>query len=110
MALLWESLATREVKLLEHSMRNRYRLPAGCTWVNYVRCHDDIGWTFDDEDAKTIGIDPVGHRNFLNKFYTGDYPGSFAKGVPFQFNSDTGDVRISGTFSSLPNASTTAVS
>lgn len=101
MALLWEALATREVKLLEHSMRNRYRTPAGCTWVNYVRCHDDIGWTFDDQDARNIGLDPVGHRKFLNKFYTGDYPGSFSKGVPFQFNADTGDVRISGTFSSL---------
>ena len=68
MALLWEALATREVKLLEQSMRNRYRTPAGCTWVNYVRCHDDIGWTFDDQDARKIGIDPVGHRKFLNKF------------------------------------------
>ena len=101
MALIWESLATREVKLLEHSMRNRYRIPAGCAWVNYVRCHDDIGWTFDDQDARNVGIDPVGHRKFLNKFYTGDFPGSFAKGVPFQFNAETGDVRISGTLSSL---------
>jgi amylosucrase len=101
MALLWESLATRKVKLLEHSMRNRHRIPAGCQWVNYVRCHDDIGWTFDDQDARNVGIDPVGHRKFLNKFYTGDFPGSFAKGVPFQFNADTGDVRISGTLSSL---------
>jgi len=82
-------------------MRHRYPTPAGCTWVNFIRCHDDIGWTFDDQDARNVGIDPVGHRQFLNKFYTGDYPGSFAKGVAFQFNADTGDVRISGTFSSL---------
>jgi len=89
------------VRLLEHCMRNRYRIPAGCSWVNYVRCHDDIGWTFDDQDARSIGIDPVGHRKFLNDFYTGGYSGSFARGVPFQFNADNGDVRISGTFSSL---------
>jgi amylosucrase len=101
MSLLWEALATRDVKLLEHSMRNRYRTPAGCTWVNYVRCHDDIGWTFDDDDARFVGIDPAGHRRFLNDFYTGRHPGSFARGVPFQQNDDTGDVRISGTFSSL---------
>ena len=101
MALLWEALATREVKLLEYSMRNRYPTPAGCTWVNFIRCHDDIGWTFDDQDAQNVGIDPVSHRKFLNKFYTGEYPGSFAKGVAFQFNADNGDVRISGTFSSL---------
>ena len=101
MALLWEALATREVKLLEHSLKNRNRIPAGCSWVNYVRCHDDIGWTFDDQDARNIGIDPVGHRYFLSKFFTGEFPGAFARGVPFQFNADTGDVRISGTLSSL---------
>ena len=49
MALLWEALATREVRLLAHAMRDRKRLPYGCTWVNCPRCHDDIGWTFDDE-------------------------------------------------------------
>jgi amylosucrase len=101
MALLWEALATTEVKLLEYSMKHRSRIPAGCTWVNYLRCHDDIGWSFDDDDARKVGIDPVGHRKFLNTFYTGQYPGSFAKGVPFQFNPDTGDVRVSGTLSSL---------
>jgi amylosucrase len=101
MALLWEAMATQETKLLEHSMRKRYQIPDGCAWVNYIRCHDDIGWTFDDQDAKEVGIDPGGHRNFLNRFYTGDFSGSFARGVPFQFNADTGDLRISGTLSSL---------
>jgi amylosucrase len=101
MALLWEALATEEIKLLEHSMRYRTRIPEGCAWVNYLRCHDDIGWAFDDEDARRVGIDPVGHRKFLNQFYTGEYPGSFARGVPFQFNPETGDVRVSGTLSSL---------
>jgi len=69
--------------------------------ANYLRCHDDIGWTFDDEDARRLGINPQGHRKFLNDFYTGRYPGSFARGVPFQFDQGTGDLRISGTFSSL---------
>jgi amylosucrase len=101
MALLWEAMATRETKLLEYSLRRRHRIPDRCAWVNYIRCHDDIGWTFDDQDARDVGIDPVGHRKFLNRFYTGDYPGSFARGLPFQFNADTGDLRISGTLSSL---------
>ena len=101
MALLWEALATRETKLLERSMRHRERLPYGCAWVNYLRCHDDIGWTFDDNDARHLGIDPQGHRKFLNDFYTGKYPGSFSRGIPFQFDPNTGDLRISGTLSSL---------
>ena len=96
MALLWEALATREVKLLDHSMRTRFKLPQGCAWVNYLRSHDDIGWTFDDNDARWEWIDPVGHRRFLNAFYAGRFEGSFARGVLFQENPDTGDARISG--------------
>jgi amylosucrase len=101
MALLWEALATREVKLLAHSMRTRFTLPPGCAWINYLRSHDDIGWTFDDADARWVWIDPDGHRRFLNAFYSGRFPGSFARGVPFQENPDTGDARISGTLASL---------
>ncbi|QDT31213.1 alpha-amylase family glycosyl hydrolase [Thalassoglobus polymorphus] len=101
MALLWESLATREVKLLNRSLSHRHKIPSGTAWVNYLRCHDDIGWTFDDGDAAAVGINGYDHRQFLNKFYTGQYPESFARGVPFQYNADTGDMRISGTMASL---------
>jgi len=101
MALLWESLATRKVALLHHSMQRRFALPEGCAWVNYVRCHDDIGWTFADEDAAEIGINGFDHRQFLNEFYTGRFPGSFARGVPFNYNPRTRDMRISGTCASL---------
>jgi len=101
MALLWESLATREVRLLAHSLRTRRRLDAGCAWVDYVRSHDDIGWTFSDEDAVAVGIDPRGHRAFLNAFYTRSFPGSFARGLPFQHDPRTGDGRVSGTCAAL---------
>lgn len=101
MALLWNSLATREVRLLSYSMRSRFKIPAGCAWVNYVRVHDDIGWTFSDEDAAQLGINGYAHRQFLNAFYTGRFAGSFARGLPFQENPKTGDCRISGTGASL---------
>ena len=101
MALLWESLATRKVELLVHTLRNRFRLPEDTAWVNYVRCHDDIGWTFDDQDAAAIGINAPDHRRFLNDYYTGRFPFSFARGVSFQENHETGDMRISGTLASL---------
>ena len=101
MALLWESLATRKTELLEQSLSHRHTLPPQTTWVNYLRCHDDIGWTFDDEDAAQLGINAYDHRQFLNAFYTGRFPGSFARGIPFQENEETGDVRIAGTLASL---------
>ncbi len=101
MALLWESIATRQTKLLTQSLRHRHQLPPGTSWVNYLRGHDDIGWSFDNDDAWAVGINPDDHRNFLNSFYTGSFHGSFACGVPFQYNPDTGDMRISGTMASL---------
>ena len=101
MALLWNSLATREVRLLRHSVGYRLQIPDDCAWVNYIRCHDDIGWTFDDGDAAALGINGYDHRRFLNSFYTGRFPGSFARGLPFQENPRTGDARISGSQASL---------
>jgi glycosidase len=101
MALLWEALATREVKLLRHSMDRRFDLPKDCAWVNYVRVHDDIGWTFADEDAIELGIRGYDHRQFLNQFYSGRFRGSFASGVPFNYNPVNQDMRISGTAASL---------
>ena len=63
--------------------------------VNYLRSHDDIGWTFDDNDARWEWIDPVGHRQFLNQFFIGRFAGSFARGMSFQENPATGDARVS---------------
>jgi amylosucrase len=101
MALLWNSLATREARLLNQALRERFDVGQGCAWVNYVRCHDDIGWTFSDEDAARLGINGSSHRQFLNSFYTGRFEGSFGRGLPFQENPKTGDARISGTCASL---------
>lgn len=101
MALTWEALATRNVGLLRHSMARRFTMPEDCTWINYVRVHDDIGWTFADEDAAELWINGFHHRRFLNDFYTGKFEGSFAMGLPFNYNPRTGDMRISGTAASL---------
>ena len=101
MALTWEALATRDARLLNQALERRHALPEGTAWVNYVRSHDDIGWTFADEDAAEFGIQGYPHRRFLNDFYVNRFPGSFARGVPFQDNPRTGDCRIAGTTASL---------
>lgn len=101
MVLLWESLATRKVSLMQHAMQKRFRTPENTAWVNYVRVHDDIGWGFADEDAAELGINGFDHRHFLNQFYTGQFEGSFAMGLPFNYNPRTQDMRISGTTASL---------
>lgn len=101
MALLWNSLATRKVRLLSQALTTRFKIHPETAWVNYVRVHDDIGWTFSDEDAAMLGVNGYDHRRFLNEFYRGRFEGSFARGLPFQENPKTGDCRISGTCASL---------
>jgi amylosucrase len=101
MALLWNSLATRKIRLLAQALAKRFRVDPSCAWINYVRVHDDIGWTFSDEDSAILGVNGYDHRRFLNEFYRGRFPGSFARGLPFQENAKTGDCRISGTCASL---------
>lgn len=101
MALLWEAAATRDVRLLRSSMAKRFSLPSGCAWVNYIRCHDDIGWSFADEDARMLGIDGYWHRQFLNQFYTGAFEGSYARGLRFNYNPINQDMRICGSAASL---------
>lgn len=101
MALLWNSLATRKTRLLNQAIKNRFKIHPECAWVNYVRVHDDIGWTFSDEDASQLWINGYDHRQFLNTFFSGRFDGSFARGLLFQENPATGDARISGTCASL---------
>lgn len=101
MALLWNSTATRDSVMLTRAMEKRFALPPECSWVNYVRSHDDIGWGFDDADTREVGVNPFDHRRFLNQFFSGEHPTSFARGVRFQDNPATGDARICGTCASL---------
>lgn len=101
MALFWSTIATRDTRLLTLSLKKRWYIPKNCAWINYIRCHDDIGWTFSDEDAAQLGIDGYMHRQFLNRFFTGRFDGTFGAGEPFQLNPSTGDCRICGTMASL---------
>ena len=101
MALLWNSIATKKVRLLRHSLNKRFRIPENCMWVNYIRCHDDIGWAFSNQDAEEIYMNPGDHRKFLSDFFIGRFQGSFSRGLPFQEDPRTKEGRVSGTTASL---------
>jgi amylosucrase len=101
MVMLWSTLATRDVRLAELALTRRRPAPLATAWVTYVRCHDDIGWAVSDADAASAGLDGFAHRRFLSDFYSGAFPGSFARGALFQPNALTGDARICGSAASL---------
>ena len=101
MALLWEAIATKNAKLLDQGIRSLPDKLDRATWLNYVRCHDDIGLGFDNSDIVKAGYDPYAHRRFLVDYFTGVYDDSPARGQPFGRNDKTGDARISGALASL---------
>lgn len=100
MALLWDGMATRNTKLLYQGIKSLPSKLERATWLNYVRCHDDIGFGFDDNDIRAIGYEPHAHRRFLINYFSGQYDG-MARGKLFMPNDATGDARICGSLASL---------
>ncbi|WP_180132322.1 amylosucrase [Rhodoferax sp. BLA1] len=101
MALLWDAVATKNARLLNQGVKSLPTKLERATWLNYVRCHDDIGLGFDDRDISLAGYDPHQHRNFLIEYFTGRFEGSPARGLPFGVNRKTGDARFTGSLASL---------
>lgn len=106
MALLWEAVATKNTILLNKGIHSIPEKLERATWLNYIRCHDDIGWGFSDADIIASGYDPVLHRRFLVDYYTGNYGMSNATGYAFGVNKKTGDARVSGSLASLAGLET----
>ncbi|BEP12712.1 alpha-amylase family protein [Acidothermaceae bacterium B102] len=101
MVQIWSMLATRDVRLTVHALRNLPTAPTNSAWITYVRCHDDIGWAIADDDAAAVGLNGWDHRSFLSDWYAGIFPGSTSRGLVFQYNPATGDRRISGMAAAL---------
>ena len=101
MALLWDAIATKNAKLLYQGVKNLPAKLERATWLNYARCHDDIGFGFDDNDIRAAGYEPFDHRKFLVSYFSGQFEGSPAKGMMFMHNEATGDARICGSLASL---------
>ena len=99
--MLWDAAATKNAKLLSQGISSLPDKLDRATWLNYVRCHDDIGLGFDDADIRAVGYEPAAHRRFIIDYYTGAWDDSPARGRPFGRNDKTGDARISGSLASL---------
>lgn len=101
MVNLWAALATEDARLLKHQMDVIHSLPENCYFVNYLRCHDDIGWGLDEEEEKKLFIDPLLHKEYLYRFFEGTFPGSFARGECYNYDPVSRDARSCGTTASL---------
>ncbi len=100
MVNIWNAIATRDIRLMTIDQSRLHPGFGGC-WINYARCHDDIGWGFNEEATRSIGLDPYFHKQFLIQFFEGQHEDSFSKGELYEFDEKTMDARNSGTLASL---------
>ncbi len=101
MASTWHTVATRDVRLLRHQLEQVFSLPKEYGFLNYLRCHDDIGWGLDYDFLRWFGADEVAHKKFLNDYFTGQWQGSPARGELYNNDPKLGDARLCGTTASL---------
>lgn len=101
MATTWNSIATGDIRLLKKQMDVVDQLPKQYVFLNYLRCHDDIGWGLDYETMKPWGIQEIPHKRYLNDYFTGKIPGSVSRGELYNDDPVTQDARCCGTTASM---------
>jgi amylosucrase len=100
----WASLAEENVGTLRAVLQAVPALPKNAGWINYVRCHDDIGWQplAPQAGSAETGMDEASVQARLRKisdFYTDGK--NFARGVSFQSGAGDAAHGINGMAASL---------
>ncbi len=101
MATTWHTVATRDVSLLRRQLDIVNSLPREYVFLNYLRCHDDIGWGLDYNTLRGEGIDEVAHKRYLNDYFRGYTGSSNSRGELYNEDFVTGDARFCGTTASM---------
>ncbi len=101
MATTWHTVATRNVRLLKRQLDIVNSLPREYVFLNYLRCHDDIGWGLDYAALKDEGIGERSHKQYLNDYFQGYVGASNSRGELYNADPVTGDARFCGTTASM---------
>lgn len=101
MATTWHTVATRDVSLLKRQLDIVAGLPKEYVFLNYLRCHDDIGWGLDYDFLKARGQEEVPHKKFLNDYFQGFTENSKSRGELYEYDPVTQDARFCATTASM---------
>ncbi|MCI5996249.1 MAG: alpha-amylase family protein [Blautia sp.] len=101
MATTWHTVATRDVSLLKKQLDIVNALPKNYVFLNYLRCHDDIGWGLDYATLRKEGIEEVPHKKYLNDYFRGYTGSSNSRAELYNEDPVTGDARLCATTASL---------
>lgn len=101
MATTWHTVATRNVHLLKQQLDIVNQLPKDYVFLNYLRCHDDIGWGLDYSSLQREGMDERSHKYYLNEYFQGYAGDSKSRGELYNADPITGDARFCATTASM---------
>jgi len=102
MATTWHTVATRDTALLKDQLQKVFSLPKEYVFLNYLRCHDDIGWGLDYDFLRSFAMwEERPHKAYLNDFFRGLRGLSNSQGELYNEDLVTGDARLCGTTASL---------
>ena len=101
MATTWHTVATRDVSLLKKQLDIVDGLPKDYVFLNYLRCHDDIGWGLDYATLEQEGMMERSHKQYLNDYFQGYAGNSTSRGELYNADPVTGDARFCGTTASM---------
>lgn len=101
MATTWHTVATRDVSLLRKQLDVVNALPKQYVFLNYLRCHDDIGWGLDYGALQKEGIQERSHKKYLNDYFQGLAGDSNSRGELYNADPVTGDARFCATTASM---------
>ena len=102
MCTTWHTVATQDTRLLRRQLDIVNSLPKEYVFLNYLRCHDDIGWGLDYGWLnQNFGTDEKAHKRFLSEWFQGHWEGSVSRGELYNDDPASGDARQCGTTASL---------
>lgn len=101
MATTWHTVATRDVRLLKQQLDIVNQLPKEYVFLNYLRCHDDIGWGLDYSSLQREGMEERSHKYYLNEYFQGYAGDSNSRGELYNADPITGDARFCATTASM---------
>ena len=101
MATTWHTVATRDTGLLKKQLAIVNALPKEYVFLNYLRCHDDIGWGLDYGTLHADGFEERSHKQYLNDYFQGYAGNSSSRGELYNADPVTGDARFCGTTASM---------
>lgn len=101
MATTWHTVATRDTRLLKKQLDIVNSLPKDYVFLNYLRCHDDIGWGLDYPTLAVEGLGERSHKQYLNDYFQGYAGASNSRGELYNADPVTGDARFCATTASM---------